>query len=288
MSFLFQCPVCRSVREANDNIYGKRVRCADCENFVVVDDSTVVQPSANPSQTFASEEAAPSDAPNPMPVATPIDPQVATPNAAPMEANAGGEEIIDIPADAVVTPPTADSTPAQNPYQVDDSMGDDGDNEGGGWDEGGFEELDLPKGEDRVDDEMDMTPMVDVTFLLLIFFMVTASFVLQKSMDLPTKTQDEPSPNVIEDFEDNEEYVSVFVSPYNEYRVRTSEYDWEDAPNRHELAVRLRDALEAQSRPEKLLIMAHADCMHDKVIQAMDIGIELQYQIQVIMTEEEF
>src|SRR5688572_20269137 len=29
--------------------------------------------------------------------------------------------------------------------------------------------------------EMDMTPMVDVTFLLLIFFMVTASFTMQKS-----------------------------------------------------------------------------------------------------------
>ena len=130
--------------------------------------------------------------------------------------------------------------------------------------------------------------MVDVTFLLLIFFMVTASFTLQKSMDLPTKTQDEPSPNVVEDFEDNPEYVSVFVSPYNEYRVRTSEYDWEDAPNRHELRVRLTDALQAQSKPEKMLIMAHADCFHDKVIQAMDIGIELRYKIQVIMTEEEF
>ena len=30
--------------------------------------------------------------------------------------------------------------------------------------------------------EVDMTPMVDVTFLLLIFFMVTASFSLQKSV----------------------------------------------------------------------------------------------------------
>ena len=130
--------------------------------------------------------------------------------------------------------------------------------------------------------------MVDVTFLLLIFFMVTASFVIQMSMDLPTKQQDEPSPNVVEDFEDNPEYVSVFVSPLNEYRIRTSEYDWEDAPNRHELRVKLSDALEAPSKPEKMLIMAHADCFHDKVIQAMDIGIELQYKIQVIMTEDEF
>ena len=172
-------------------------------------------------------------------------------------------------------------------YPVDASTGATGD--GGTGDGGdGFEQFEMPKNDDRMDEEMDMTPMVDVTFLLLIFFMVTASFTLQKSMDLPTKTQDEPSPNVVEDFEDNPEYVSVFVSPYNEYRIRTSEYDWEDAPNRHELRVRLTDALQAQSKPEKMLIMAHADCFHDKVIQAMDIGIELQYKIQVIMTEEEF
>ena len=36
-----------------------------------------------------------------------------------------------------------------------------------------------------IEDELDMTPMVDIVFLLLIFFMVTASFTLQKSMQQP-------------------------------------------------------------------------------------------------------
>src|SRR5512146_2340419 len=36
------------------------------------------------------------------------------------------------------------------------------------------------------DDGLDMTPMVDVTFLLLIFFMVTAAFALQRSIQIPT------------------------------------------------------------------------------------------------------
>jgi len=34
-------------------------------------------------------------------------------------------------------------------------------------------------------EEMDLTPMVDVTFLLLIFFMITASFTIQKVMNYP-------------------------------------------------------------------------------------------------------
>lgn len=33
--------------------------------------------------------------------------------------------------------------------------------------------------------DMDMTPMIDVTFQLLIFFMLTAAFVVQKTLDMP-------------------------------------------------------------------------------------------------------
>lgn len=40
-------------------------------------------------------------------------------------------------------------------------------------------------------EEMDLTPMVDVTFLLLIFFMITASFTLQKSLEVPAPDPDD-------------------------------------------------------------------------------------------------
>ncbi|MFZ4471051.1 MAG: ExbD/TolR family protein, partial [Pirellula sp.] len=42
-----------------------------------------------------------------------------------------------------------------------------------------FKKNELPK------DDMDMTPMVDVTFLLLIFFMITASFSSEKVFEKP-------------------------------------------------------------------------------------------------------
>ncbi|MCA9034463.1 MAG: protein kinase [Planctomycetaceae bacterium] len=45
-------------------------------------------------------------------------------------------------------------------------------------------------------EEMDLTPMVDVTFLLLIFFMITASFSMQKCFDVPpAKNQEGASVN---------------------------------------------------------------------------------------------
>lgn len=40
-------------------------------------------------------------------------------------------------------------------------------------------------------DEMDLTPMVDVTFQLLIFFMITASFAMQKSIETPNQDPDQ-------------------------------------------------------------------------------------------------
>jgi hypothetical protein len=43
------------------------------------------------------------------------------------------------------------------------------------------------------DPEMDITPMIDVTFQLIIFFMITATFVVQKTMNMPQAEANEPS-----------------------------------------------------------------------------------------------
>lgn len=53
------------------------------------------------------------------------------------------------------------------------------------------EEEDFPGRETKEMEELDMTPMIDVTFLLLIFFMITASFTLQKSLNVPPPDPDE-------------------------------------------------------------------------------------------------
>ncbi|MCG8448481.1 MAG: biopolymer transporter ExbD, partial [Pirellulales bacterium] len=44
------------------------------------------------------------------------------------------------------------------------------------------------------EDDMDLTPMVDVTFLLLIFFMITAAFALQKALEVPPVEDEEAAP----------------------------------------------------------------------------------------------
>jgi len=58
------------------------------------------------------------------------------------------------------------------------------------------------------DQELDMTPMVDVTFLLLLFFMVTAAFNLQKAIVLPTGPSFDSTPAV-------QETMTIHVDEFN-------------------------------------------------------------------------
>jgi biopolymer transport protein ExbD len=77
----------------------------------------------------------------------------------------------------------------------------------------------------RPEEEMDMTPMVDVTFLLLIFFMVTAAFSLQKSIEMPRQQTDAPSTQVTDEEDDELETIEVEVDEFGGFLVIAQ--DWE-------------------------------------------------------------
>ena len=62
------------------------------------------------------------------------------------------------------------------------------------------------------DEEMDLTPMVDVTFLLLIFFMITASFSIQKTLEVPPPDPEEKGASTSQKLEDiKEQSVEVHI-----------------------------------------------------------------------------
>ena len=92
--------------------------------------------------------------------------------------------------DSVEAVPWAAAIPVAAPVAAEppESSADDGEDHG-------FEPLPIGNKANREETEMDMTPMVDVTFLLLIFFMVTASFALQKAVELPPQQSEAPSSN---------------------------------------------------------------------------------------------
>ncbi len=127
--------------------------------------------------------------------------------------------------------------------------------------------------------EMDMTPMVDCVFQLLIFFMLTASFAVQKSLLVPKPTVDDGTPK--EDPQENYETVTVRIDPQGHYFISGGELkDEAEASARVELIIKLKQARDVASGPipNKLMVMAHGDAMHERVVEAIDaandVGME--------------
>ena len=119
------------------------------------------------------------------------------------------------------------------------------------------------------DNQLDMTSMVDVVFLLLIFFMVTASFSISACLQQPHASNDDPSPESIKK-EDNDAFVEVIVDQRNTFYVSTPDQETE-APSIQELRSQIRDA-KIETGANRLLITAHVDARHRSVVRAWDAG----------------
>ncbi|MDZ7619569.1 MAG: biopolymer transporter ExbD [Patescibacteria group bacterium] len=132
----------------------------------------------------------------------------------------------------------------------------------------------------REEEELDMTPMVDVTFLLLIFFMVTAAFSLQKSIAMPPPDPErqEERARTIQEIEEDTDYVIVQIDKDNAIWVGDSE-----APSEQDLLVKLRAARAGGSEhrprgPTKLLVLADTGCRCETVVQVLDAGNAIGFE----------
>jgi biopolymer transport protein ExbD len=143
-----------------------------------------------------------------------------------------------------------------------------------------------------VEAEMDMTPMVDVTFLLLIFFMVTAVFTLQKTKEIPKPQprDDNAASRSFQQLEDNPDVITVHVEPLGTYRVITADWDRE-AFSEPQLLRQLKEArsgLAGGNIPTHLLVRADGEAAHEKVVAALDAGTAVGVEdIQVLTVESE-
>lgn len=123
-------------------------------------------------------------------------------------------------------------------------------------------------------DEMDLTPMVDVTFLLLIFFMVTASFSIQKSIAVPPPDPDTEgaSQTVVPMDEIEEKAILVVIDEDNQFFV-------EDEPvvDPRDLPQMLAE-IRARDQKHEVLISATDQTLHESVVTAMDAAQEIGVQ----------
>ncbi len=126
----------------------------------------------------------------------------------------------------------------------------------------------------RTDEDMDLTPMVDVTFQLLIFFMVTASFALQKSIQVPTPDPDQKGATqqlqILEDLEGSS--IRVQIDSANVIAV-----DDEPVTDATRLTEVLKDKMRKEQKTE-LLISVHAAALHRSVIAVIDAANDVGMQ----------
>lgn len=128
-------------------------------------------------------------------------------------------------------------------------------------------------------DEMDLTPMVDVTFLLLVFFMITASFSRQKSFETPAPDPETTGARQSQQFLDELEEVSIRVDVDELNRIFVDERLVSDT---RVLGDVLRDAMIRDDKRE-LLLSARDEALHETVVLVLEAAHRAGLQ-QIRMT----
>ncbi|MBL6706790.1 MAG: biopolymer transporter ExbD [Planctomycetaceae bacterium] len=297
MPIKFRCPKCNQAYSISSKKAGTSLRCQKCdakmripalesnvdEEAKVEKTSVSEQPEDEPSDMAAamqnllddddeagkgdagdiSADEAPEDSPVAGTVAVEEDGQPAAADVAKTEPDSGAGGDDDLAAVRAFEQSLEEHEPAPAPQTsipaelfADD---DDDDEEDESW--GGSRAGD--------DEEMDLTPMVDVTFLLLVFFMITASFSIQKTLEVPPPNPDESGASQSQKIEDMEEKsVLVHIDSRNVISV-------DDEPLND--PTRLADIMRSK-RMSEVLITAHENSTHDMLTKVIDASNEVGMQ----------
>ncbi|QEF96378.1 Biopolymer transport protein ExbD/TolR [Stieleria maiorica] len=118
----------------------------------------------------------------------------------------------------------------------------------------------------RNEQELDLTPMIDVTFLILIFFMVTASFSLQHAIETPTPESDQASRDVIATQLDP---IRLHVDRHGSFLLMTT--DWQkEIVGKQELVNQLAAAKGRGAMHVELRIEVESAARLQHMVDAMD------------------
>ncbi|MFT5208589.1 MAG: biopolymer transport protein ExbD [Flavobacterium sp.] len=122
------------------------------------------------------------------------------------------------------------------------------------------------------EDEVDLTPMLDVVFIMLIFFIVTASFVNEIGIDVnsPDKNQN------IKDAD--KKSIVVQITSRDRIKIRNRDIDYR--------AVRANiERLHAESPDAPVVVQPHPESRTDITIHVMDAAREAGvYNVSIAAT----
>ncbi|MEZ6044768.1 MAG: biopolymer transporter ExbD [Planctomycetaceae bacterium] len=134
-------------------------------------------------------------------------------------------------------------------------------------------------------EDMDLTPMVDVTFLLLIFFMISASFSLQKTMQYPPPEPDEEgaTTQMVEQEEIEETSILIEIDANNTIMIGE---ELEVIADPALVAEKISEYARRQSTQE-VMLTANDLALHDTVVWVLDSASEAGIQkVRIASTPE--
>ena len=136
--------------------------------------------------------------------------------------------------------------------------------------------------------EWDITPMVDVAFLLLIFFMLTASFSIQKVIRTSPQQTESPSNSTKTVVEESTDKLIIQVDEFSAYTVISPHGGTQEASSRQDLIVILKDLrVQYGEQAPSVVIQAHEDSTHGAVVGGMDAAREADFaRFQLVVVED--
>ena len=124
----------------------------------------------------------------------------------------------------------------------------------------------------RFDEKPDLTPMIDVVFQLLIFFMVTAVFAITPGLDIKLPEAEEAEAP-------EKETLFIVVDQDGNMKLNHQTVTFENQKNRLEEKRRLLD------NTTIIIIQGDERATHGQIVQIMDIAKQVGILDQVIATE---
>lgn len=121
--------------------------------------------------------------------------------------------------------------------------------------------------------ELDLTPMLDVVFIMLIFFIVTASFVDEIGIDLPGDNNKPMTKKATES-------LIIKITENNRYYVNRKHTDKRALLN-------YLSALHAEMPDRSLVVIPDLNASTDSLVHALDIGRILNVPMAISIPEQE-
>jgi len=124
--------------------------------------------------------------------------------------------------------------------------------------------------------DVNLTPMIDVVFLLLLFFMVSTSFIRESSLkvDLPQATgQALPEQDLA---------IDIIINADGNFVINEVTLE---SPSLAQLSAHLKQAVGENEDPH-IIISADANAEYQNIVTAMDVAQQLGYSRLTLATRQ--